>query len=107
MATDGITTKLQKEMGQLQQELSQLRVDIDAKLDTRLKGFQEGFKGDMRFELYSVLEQFLGQPQHGGTGSINQSKGKEILGKSPPGFPPCDSFILSPKGVVVQTGTIF
>ncbi|TYI07028.1 hypothetical protein ES332_A10G199000v1 [Gossypium tomentosum] len=61
MATDGITSRLQKEMGQLQQELSQLQVDIDAKFDTRLKEFQERFKGDMRSELYSMLEQFLDQ----------------------------------------------
>ncbi|KAK5794481.1 hypothetical protein PVK06_035710 [Gossypium arboreum] len=61
MAIDGITTRLQKEMGQLQHELSQLQVDIDAKFDTRLKEFQERFKGDMRSELYSILEQFLDQ----------------------------------------------
>lgn len=61
MAMDDMMTQLQKEMGQLQQVLAQLQVDINAQMDTRFKEFQEGFKGDMKFELYSLLEQFLGQ----------------------------------------------
>lgn len=97
MANDGVTTRLQKEMSQLQQELSQLRTDMDAKLDTRLKEFQERFKGDMRSELYSVLEQFLGQPQHESPSSTLQRKGKGILGESLPSFPPRDSLLLSPN----------
>ncbi|KAG8488175.1 hypothetical protein CXB51_018702 [Gossypium anomalum] len=104
MANDGVTTRPQKEMSQLQQELSQLRTDIDAKLDTRLKEFQEGFKGDMRSELYSVLEQFLGQPQHGGPSSILQRRGKGILGESPPGFLPRDSLLLSLKADLDPVG---
>ncbi|KAH1115171.1 hypothetical protein J1N35_008549 [Gossypium stocksii] len=79
MDTDGVTIRLQKEIGQLQQELSQLRVNINAKMDTQFKEFQDGFKGDMWAELYSILEQFLGQPQHIGVESSGQGKGKGLV----------------------------
>ncbi|TYI77984.1 hypothetical protein E1A91_D06G179000v1 [Gossypium mustelinum] len=55
MATDGIMTCLQKEMGLLQHELSQLdskmEVKLDAKLDARFKDFREDFKGEICSEV--------------------------------------------------------
>ncbi|KAK5846697.1 hypothetical protein PVK06_002994 [Gossypium arboreum] len=99
MDTGGVTIRLQKEISQLQQELSQLRVNINAKIATRFKEFQDGFKGDMQAELYSLLEQFLGQTQHLGVGSFSsgQGKGKGLLGESPLRFPPRKSLAQSRK----------
>lgn len=51
----------------------------------------------MCLELYSILEQFLRQPQATGVANTAQDKGKGILGGSPHGFPPKEPLVLSPQ----------
>ncbi|KAK5826194.1 hypothetical protein PVK06_021109 [Gossypium arboreum] len=77
MATDGITTRLQQEMGLLQHELSQLDNNMEAKLDARSKEFCEDFKATI------------------GIQGLNQDRGKGLLGTPPPGFPPNDTVVMS------------
>ncbi|KAK5826226.1 hypothetical protein ES288_A06G181100v1 [Gossypium darwinii] len=87
MASEGVTIRLQKDMAQLQQEMAQLQADLDAKMDARFKDFHEEFKVDMQSQLYSLLEQFLGQPQATSATSSGPNKGKGILGEPPLAFP--------------------
>lgn len=99
MATDGIMTCLQEEMGLLQHELSQLdskmEVKLDAKLDARFKDFREDFKGEIcsevRYELHSFFDQYFRQPTIG----IQGLNGKRLLGTPPPRFPPKDTVVMS------------
>ncbi|KAA3468827.1 Retrotransposon gag protein [Gossypium australe] len=93
MASEGVTTRLQKDMARLQQEI----VDIDVKMDGRFKDFQESFKNDIRTEFYYLLEQLLGQPQTLGAANFRQRKDKGILGEPLPGFPRKKPIILSPQ----------
>ncbi|KAH1057019.1 hypothetical protein J1N35_035084 [Gossypium stocksii] len=78
MANNGVTMRLQKEMGLLQHELSQLQVEltrIDAKLDSCFKDFHHKLKGEIRSELQFLFEQYLGQSSMGAAG-LPQDKGK-------------------------------
>ncbi|KAG8474652.1 hypothetical protein CXB51_031192 [Gossypium anomalum] len=78
MVGDGVTTRTQKEVGQLQQELSKLQTDLDKKLETRLASFQDEFRVELKI--------------------VSQDKGKGILGGAPPGFPPNDTTVTAPVG---------
>ncbi|KAK5792971.1 hypothetical protein PVK06_034104 [Gossypium arboreum] len=66
MANDGVTTRLQKEISQLQQEFTQLKLDLDTKIDTKFQSFHDMIKGKIRTEirtgLQALFEQYMGQP---------------------------------------------
>ncbi|TYI36984.1 hypothetical protein ES332_A03G180200v1 [Gossypium tomentosum] len=52
MVVEGVTTRMQ-EFGMMQGELTQLQVEfsqLDARIDARLKDFQEGIKSEVRSE---------------------------------------------------------
>ncbi|PPD88400.1 hypothetical protein GOBAR_DD14661 [Gossypium barbadense] len=89
MTGEGVTTRFQKEVNILQQEmvkvqgeLSQMESTLDPKFEVRLLGFKEEFK----FGLPDSYEQYFGS-----SGSTNneaaQGKGKGILRRPPPSFP--------------------
>lgn len=68
MANEGITTRLQKEMGHLQKEIAQLQIDfsqMDGKLETRLKEIREEFKCEINSELQYLFERYFGQSSGG------------------------------------------
>ncbi|KAA3469278.1 Retrotransposable element Tf2 [Gossypium australe] len=55
MALEGVTTRMQKELGMMQGELTQLQVEftqLDTRIDARLKDFQEGIKSEVRSEFH-------------------------------------------------------
>ncbi|KAA3472231.1 Retrovirus-related Pol polyprotein from transposon 297 family [Gossypium australe] len=106
MVGDGVTTRMQKELGLMQGELTQLQVEfsqLDAKIDARLKEFQEGIKSEVRSEvrselqseLHSLFKQYFGQSPPVLITGAGMAKGKGILG-SPPGFPVKDHLLVSP-----------
>ncbi|KAH1046705.1 hypothetical protein J1N35_037489, partial [Gossypium stocksii] len=58
---EGVITRLQKEVNILLQEvenikgeLFQLDVKFDAKLETRLQGFKDDFKGEINSEIHHL-----------------------------------------------------
>lgn len=56
---------MQKEMNQLQSKASHIQMELaqwDTKLDGRLKEFKEKVKGEIKLELQTLFEQYLGQP---------------------------------------------
>ncbi|KAB2083627.1 hypothetical protein ERO13_A05G269550v2 [Gossypium hirsutum] len=51
MTVDGVTIRMQKELGMMQGELTQLQAEftqLDARIDARLKDFQKGLKSEVR-----------------------------------------------------------
>ncbi|XP_012465540.1 uncharacterized protein LOC105784254 isoform X2 [Gossypium raimondii] len=67
MANNGVTSRLQQDVGILQQkivniqrELSQLDAKLDAKLEARFKEFKDELMGELRYELQSSFKQYLG-----------------------------------------------
>lgn len=65
MANNGVTTRLQKEMSQLQQDFTQLKTDLASKIDTKLQSFHDTIKGEIRTEicmgLQTLFEQYMGK----------------------------------------------
>ncbi|TYH77462.1 hypothetical protein ES332_D04G156600v1 [Gossypium tomentosum] len=58
MIGEGVTTRMQKEFGLIQGELSHMQVEfsqLDARIDACLKDFQEGIKSEVRSKLRSEL----------------------------------------------------
>ncbi|KAH1055374.1 hypothetical protein J1N35_033439 [Gossypium stocksii] len=87
MVGDDVTTRLEKEVSVLQQEVSKRQEELarlDTKMETRLQVFKEEFKG----ELHSLFGQYLGH-SNPATGATAKRKG--VLGGPPPGFAPKDS----------------
>ncbi|TYI32586.1 hypothetical protein ES332_A04G074800v1 [Gossypium tomentosum] len=106
MAVEGVSTRIQKELGMMQEELTQLQAEfsqLDARIDARLKDFQEGLKSEvrsevqseLRSELHSLFEQYFGQVPPVPITGLASGKGKGILG-SPPGFLAKEHLIVSP-----------
>ncbi|MBA0655615.1 hypothetical protein Goklo_008082 [Gossypium klotzschianum] len=90
MANGGVTIPLQKEMGLLEHEMSQLQLEfikLDTKLESRFKDLRDEFKGEIRSELHSLFEQYFGQSATSAHGMV-QDRGKGILGTPPLGFHP-------------------
>ncbi|KAH1046829.1 hypothetical protein J1N35_037613 [Gossypium stocksii] len=93
MATKGVTTRLQKEMGMIQSKLTQLQVkftQLDASIDACLKDFQEGIKtkihSEVRSELHSLFEQYFGETPPPTVTGLVSNKAKGILRGPPLGF---------------------
>ncbi|KAH1072890.1 hypothetical protein J1N35_025218 [Gossypium stocksii] len=58
MTNDGVTISLQKEIGLLEHEMSQLQLEfikLDTKLESRFKDFRNEFKGEIRSEWHSLF----------------------------------------------------
>lgn len=107
MTGDGISTRMQKEIGQIQGELSHMQLELsqwDTRLDTKLKDLQAEIKSEvrselrskLRSELHSLFEQYLGPQQPSVVGNASTSRGKGVLG-TPPGFPPQEQLLVSPR----------
>ncbi|KAG8483504.1 hypothetical protein CXB51_022371 [Gossypium anomalum] len=72
MAGDGVSTRMQKEMGNMQQEISKIHEEmarLETTMDSKFQAFREEFRGD----LHALLNKYF-------------DKGKGVLGV-PPGFP--------------------
>lgn len=111
MTGDGVTTRMQKELGQIQGELSHIQSEfsqLDARIDVWLKGLQEDIKSEvrteLRSELHSLFEQYFGQGPPVAVGCAGRSKGKGILGY-PPGFPSQEHLIVSPMADLGHSNT--
>ncbi|KAK5794986.1 hypothetical protein PVK06_036240 [Gossypium arboreum] len=89
MIVEEVTTKVQKELGMMQGELAQLQVkfsQLDARIDARLKDFQEGLKSEVRSEIRSELrselhllfEQYFGQVPPVLVTGLASRKGREF-----------------------------
>ncbi|KAG8480509.1 hypothetical protein CXB51_024639 [Gossypium anomalum] len=113
MAVEGESTRMQKELGLLQRELTQLQVEfaqLDARIDARLKDFQEGIKSEvrsevrseLRSELNSLFEQYFGQNPPITVAGVATGKGKGILG-SPLGFSAREHLLVSPISDLVHS----
>ncbi|KAH1072547.1 hypothetical protein J1N35_024875 [Gossypium stocksii] len=95
MANNGVTTRLQKEMNQLQQEFTQLKSDLDTKIDTKFQSFHDTMKWEIRTKIHTGLqvlfEQHMGQSTRTSVVGTNKAtpvevsldKGKGILGNVP------------------------
>ncbi|KAG8473621.1 hypothetical protein CXB51_036012 [Gossypium anomalum] len=104
MAGDGITTRLQKDMGVMQkdmglmqQELAQLQTNVsqmDTRIESRFKEFHETIKVGIQTELQNFFDQYVGRATPTTQGQT-LDKGKEVLGGTPLGFPPKESLLLS------------
>lgn len=100
MAGDGVSTRLQKEVGGMQQEISKIHEEmahLETKMENRLKEFKEEFWGDLQ----TLLSQYFGPPPKSPPVAGTVEKGKGVLG-APPTFPLKDS--VPPQ---VQTGPSF
>ncbi|KAK8282543.1 hypothetical protein V6Z12_D08G034600 [Gossypium hirsutum] len=89
MASDGVFTRMQKELASVQQDVSKLQAELgrlEAKLETQMDTKFQEFRNEIRTDLQTLLEQYLGQPKLGPTVSVNEDKGKGVLG-APLGFP--------------------
>lgn len=89
MAGDGVSTRLQKEVVSMQQEISKIQEEmglLETKMENRLKEFKEEFRGDLQ----AMLGQYFGPPSKSSLVNATVDKGKGVLG-APPGFSPKDS----------------
>ncbi|KAH1055411.1 hypothetical protein J1N35_033476 [Gossypium stocksii] len=96
MANNGVTTKLQKEMSMLQEELSQLHVEIDSKINSWLKDFNDTIKDEICTELHSLFEQYFGQNSSSTVVETSLDKGKGILRSPPSRIPSKEHLTMSP-----------
>ncbi|KAH1092150.1 hypothetical protein J1N35_019407 [Gossypium stocksii] len=102
--------RLQKEVNVLQQEMvkiqgkpAHLDTELEPKLEAWWQAFKEELKGEIRTDIHSLFERYLGNP----TASSNvsaQAKGKEILGGPPLGFPAKESIDV-PQPLLVTSHT--
>ncbi|KAH1031484.1 hypothetical protein J1N35_043658 [Gossypium stocksii] len=88
MARDKVSTRSQKEMGNMQQEISkiqdemtQMEARLEAKMDSKLREIKEEFRGDLRALLGRIVGMMV-LPRH----NVNfvSLKYKPNLHKSPP-----------------------
>ncbi|KAK5818899.1 hypothetical protein PVK06_023849 [Gossypium arboreum] len=106
MASNGITTRLQKEVSHLQQEMPQLQVELsqwDIKFDNCIKELQKNVRRDTKSKLQSLFEQYLGHLSSAATVGSSQDKGKGILRSPLPGFPSCNAHMVS---LMVELGSV-
>ncbi|KAG8472604.1 hypothetical protein CXB51_034405 [Gossypium anomalum] len=78
MASDGVLTRLQKEVGSMQQEISKLQevmLRLEAKIDTKFQEFKEEFRGDLQ----ALLDQYFGSLPTGSLANGATDKGKGVL----------------------------
>ncbi|KAH1046427.1 hypothetical protein J1N35_037211 [Gossypium stocksii] len=123
MATRGVTTRLQKDMRVMQNELAQLQVEftqLDVRIDVRLKDLQERIKSEfhskvrsgLRSEIHSLLKQYFGQTLPTAVTGLVSNKGKGILGGFPLNFSTNEHLVVSPMldlrhiGVSFRGGTL-
>ncbi|KAG8497362.1 hypothetical protein CXB51_008586 [Gossypium anomalum] len=90
MIGDVVSTRLQKEMGSMQQEISKIHEEmarLEATIDSKFQGFREEFRGDLQ----ALLSKYF-------------DKGKGVLG-APPGFPQKepDTVLVGPNFVVMSS----
>lgn len=107
MAGKGVTTRLQKQVGHLQQKVVQLQIDLsqwDTKFDNHLKKLWDDVLGEIKSEMQSLFEQYLGHLSPIVVAS-SQDRGKGILRSLPLGFPPRDTQIVSPMVDLRSVGT--
>lgn len=99
MAGDGISTRLQKEVSLVQQEISKFQelVHLDSKMNIKLQEFKEKFKGDLQ----SLLEHYFGPPNAATT--VGVGKGKGVL-RAPPGLAPKESIAPNSK-ISIEMGS--
>lgn len=108
MADNGISIRLQREVGHLQQEIAQLQVELtqmDTKFDSRMNELRDGVQDEIKSELQSLFEQYLGHLSFTTIVGSSQDKGKGILGSPPSGFPPRDTMMVSPMVELGSLGT--
>ncbi|TYH48721.1 hypothetical protein ES332_D10G086600v1 [Gossypium tomentosum] len=89
MAGEGISTRLQKEVSNMQQEISEFQekfVYLEVKMESRLKELRTELRGDFQ----SLFIQYLGPPPTGLPVTAAGDKDKGVLG-APLGFLPKDS----------------
>ncbi|KAK5838446.1 hypothetical protein PVK06_007176 [Gossypium arboreum] len=79
MAGDGVSTRLQKEVGGLHQEVSKLQEEI-VRLETKMEARFQEFKDEFRGDLQALLGQYFGPPPTGPTAHSTTNKGKGVLG---------------------------
>lgn len=99
MAGDGVTTKLQKEVTIIQQkirkiqnELSQLDLKWDAKMEDHFQRFK-----DSQMEMHSLFGKYMGNTTVASVLTTAQAKGKGVLGGPPLEFPTKDSLKALPQ----------
>ncbi|TYH65326.1 hypothetical protein ES332_D06G048600v1 [Gossypium tomentosum] len=89
MSGDSVSTRLQKEVSNMQQEISKFQekfVHLEFKMESRLQEFRTELRGD----LHSLFVQYFGPPPTGLPVTAAVDKDKGVLG-APPGFLPKDS----------------
>lgn len=96
MASEGVTTRMQKELNQLQEEVSQ----IDAKLEARFTEMHSSLKG----ELKTLLEKFMRSQVSVSSSSSSHDKVKGILSESPPGLQVREALLVTPRTEIDSSG---
>ncbi|KAK5771699.1 hypothetical protein PVK06_047937 [Gossypium arboreum] len=89
MAGDGVTTRLQKDVFVLQQEMVKVQNELsqlDSKWDTKIEARFKGFKEEFQVEIHFLFEKYLGNTTASNTTTTIQAKGKGVLGGLPPRF---------------------
>lgn len=79
MAGDRVSTRLQKEIVSVQQDVSKLQAELgrlEVKMETQMDTKFQEFRNEIRTDLQALLEQYLGQLKLGPTVSVNEKKGK-------------------------------
>ncbi|KAG8503273.1 hypothetical protein CXB51_001257 [Gossypium anomalum] len=106
MVGDGVSTRLQKEVGGMEQEISKIQdeiVRLETKMETRLQEFKDEFQGDLQ----ALLGQYFGPPPKGPSLNGTLDKGKGVLG-APSGFLPKDSELphVQTEPLVANAGSV-
>ncbi|KAH1045843.1 hypothetical protein J1N35_036627 [Gossypium stocksii] len=91
MTGDSVTTRLQKEVSCLQQDMSKIQEKM-ARLDVRVDSKFQEFREEFRNNLQALLGQYFGHPMTGPSAGIGKDKGKWVLG-APLRFPPKDGSV--------------
>ncbi|KAB2007909.1 hypothetical protein ES319_D10G062500v1 [Gossypium barbadense] len=89
MAGEDVSTRLQKEVSNMQQEISKFQeklVHLEVKMESRLKELRTELRGDLQ----SLFVQYFGPPPTGLPATAAADKDKRVLG-APPRFLPKDS----------------
>ncbi|MBA0672076.1 hypothetical protein Goklo_029068 [Gossypium klotzschianum] len=73
MASDGISTRLQKEVGSMQQQISKIPEKI-AQLETKMENRLQDFRTELRSDLQALFRQYFGPPPAGSSSNISQDK---------------------------------
>lgn len=73
-----------------------MQVDIDSKIDSRLKDFHDTIKCEIRSELHSLFEQYFSHSSSTSIGGVGMDKGKGVLESPAHGVLPKEQLVLSP-----------